>query len=72
MDLPYDVHVNITVDDIGRITSAQVVGENYPNESNYRNGDMLAIPGGNGQGKARVVINSNINKWTDRYTEEEL
>ena len=72
VDLPYDVHVNITVDDIGRITSAQVVGENYPNESNYRNGDMLAIPGGNGQGKARVVINSNINKWTDRYTEEEL
>lgn len=72
VDIPYGVYVDITVDDMGRITTAKLSNNNYPHIANYRNGDMLAVAGGNGQGKLKVIMNNNTNRWTEKYIEEEL
>ena len=40
--------------------------------SNYSDGDILSVQGGNGQGKLKIVIDSNKDNWTTDYIVEAI
>lgn len=69
--LPYGISVDINTSN-GKITSAKVSEEDYPNMSNYSDGDILSVQGGNGQGKLKIVIDSNKDNWTTDYIVEAI
>ena len=69
--LPYGIRLDIKTNN-GEIVSAEVSEEEYPNMSNYSDGDLLAVEGGNGQGKVRIIIDSNKNNWTTDYIMEAI
>ena len=53
-------------DSDGQITSATVVKSKGGH--NYQNGDIVAVPGGNGNGRLEIVINET-NRWVNDYVE---
>ncbi len=62
--VPYGLYVDITTDSNGQITSASIVeGEGG---HNFQNGDIVAVPGGNGNGRLEVQI-SDPNRWVNFY-----
>jgi len=69
--MPYGLNVDIKTKN-GRIVSASISDEDYANISNYSDGDLLAVQGGNGQGVVKVVIDSDGDKWIENYVEEEI
>ena len=62
--VPYGLYVDITADSNGQITSASIV-DDQPGH-NFQDGDIVAVPGGNGNGRLEVQIN-DTNRWVNFY-----
>lgn len=62
--LPYGLYVDITADSNGQIVAASIVdGENG---HNFQHGDIVAVPGGNGNARLEVSI-TETNRWVNEY-----
>lgn len=70
---PYGLKVDITqVGRKGAIKEVKINKEdNYGKVANYTDGDVLLVPGGNGNAKLRVIINEKT-KWIEEYRQEEF
>ena len=62
--VPYGLYVDITADSNGQIVSASIVDDETGH--NFINGDIVAVPGGNGNGRLEVEIN-DTNRWVNFY-----
>ena len=70
-EIPYGLKVDITeVGNRGAIKGVKINNdERYPNIANYSDGDIVLLPGGNGNAKLRVIINEKT-RWIKDYRTE--